>query len=148
MARGINKAIIIGIVGQDPVLSMSPSGVAHTKITLATNSVWKDKETGEAKTKTEWHRIVFFNRLAEVVGQYVKKGSTLFVEGSIQTRKYLDKEGIERHITEIIGHDMQMLSSKDRGDILEPAPQNKKPDMVKHPDGLVESDLDDMDIPF
>lgn len=115
MARGINKVILIGNLGQDPEVKYMPSGGAVTNVTLATSDSWKDKSTGEQKEKTEWHRVVFFNRLAEIVGEYLKKGSKVYIEGRLQTRKWQDQSGNDRYTTEIIANEMQMLDSRGGG---------------------------------
>ena len=113
MARGINKVIIVGNCGQDPETRYMPSGGAVTNISLATSESWKDKNTGQQQERTEWHRIVFFNRLAEIAGEYLKRGSKVYVEGSLRTRKWQDKEtGQDRFTTEIVGNEMQMLDSR------------------------------------
>jgi single-strand DNA-binding protein len=113
MARGINKAILIGNLGADPEVRYMPSGGAVTTISIATSEQWKDKETGAQQERTEWHRVVFFNRLAEIVGEYLKKGSKVYIEGSIRTRKWTDKTGNDRYTTEIVANEMQMLDRKD-----------------------------------
>ena len=110
----INKVILVGRCGQDPEVRYPPTG-AITSITVATSESWKDKVTGEKKELTEWHRISFFGKLAEVAGQYLKKGSQVYIEGRLRTRKYTDKEGIERYATEIIADTMQMLGSRQDG---------------------------------
>lgn len=112
MARGINKAVLIGNLGMDPEVRYTPNGNAVANVTLATSSVWRDKQSGELQERTEWHRIVFFNRLAEIVGEYLTKGAKIYVEGSLRTRKWQDKSGIERFTTEIIANEMQMLDSR------------------------------------
>jgi single-strand DNA-binding protein len=112
MARGVNKVILIGNLGRDPEVRYSPSGSAVANVTLATSESWKDKNSGEKQEKTEWHRVVFFGRLAEIVGEYLKKGSQVFVEGRLQTRKWQDKEGHDRYTTEIVANEMQMLGSR------------------------------------
>lgn len=112
MARGINKVILVGNLGKDPEIRYSASGAAIANITIATSDSWKDKQTGEKQERTEWHRVVFFNRLAEVVGEYLKKGSQVYVEGRLQTRKWQDKEGQDRYTTEIVASEMQMLGSR------------------------------------
>jgi single-strand DNA-binding protein len=109
MSRGINKVILIGNVGNDPETRYTPNGNAVTNISLATSEVWKDKQTGEQQERTEWHRVVFFNRLGEIAGEFLKKGSKVYVEGSLRTRKWQDKNGQERYTTEIIANEMQML---------------------------------------
>ena len=112
MARGVNKAILIGNLGQDPEVRYTPSGSSVCNLTLATTETWKDKENGERHERTEWHRLVFFGRLAEIVQEYLHKGSQIYVEGRIQTRKWQSQSGEERMTTEIIVSDMQMLSSR------------------------------------
>lgn len=105
----VNKVIIVGNLGRDPEVRYMPSGDAIANIAVATSFKQKDKSTGEQKEYTEWHRISFFGRLAEVVGQYLKKGSSVYVEGRLQTRKYTDKDGIEKYATDIVANDLQML---------------------------------------
>ena len=112
MARGINKVIIVGNCGQDPETRYMPSGGAVTNLSLATSESWKDKNTGEQQERTEWHRVVFFNRLAEIVEQYVKKGSKIYIEGSLRTRKWQGQDGQDRYTTEIVASEMQMLDSR------------------------------------
>src|SRR4030066_647545 len=115
MARGVNKVILVGNLGKDPEVRYSPNGGAVANITLATSESWKDKTSGEKQEKTEWHRVVFFGKLAEIVGEYLKKGSQIYVEGRIQTRKWQDKDGQDRYTTEIVADRMQMLGSKSSG---------------------------------
>ena len=115
MARGINKVILVGNLGQDPETRYMPSGNAVTNISIATSESWKDKQTGEQQERTEWHRVAFFNRLAEIAGEYLKKGSKVYVEGSLRTRKWQGQDGQDRYTTEIIATEMQMLDS--RGDM-------------------------------
>ncbi len=112
MARGVNKVTLIGNVGGDPEVRYMPNGSAVTTITLATSESWKDKQTGQAQERTEWHRVVFFNRLGEIAGEYLRKGSKVYVEGSLRTNKWQDQEGKDRYRTEIIGNEMQMLDSR------------------------------------
>ena len=112
MARGINKVIIVGNCGQDPETRYMPSGGAVTNLSLATSESWKDKNTGDQQERTEWHRVVFFNRLAEIVEQYVKKGSKVYIEGSLRTRKWQGQDGQDRYTTEIVASEMQMLDSR------------------------------------
>ena len=112
MARGVNKALLIGNLGADPEVRYTPGGSAVANVTLATSSAWKDKSSGELQERTEWHRIVFFNRLAEIVGEYLHKGSKVYVEGSLRTRKWQDKSGVDRYTTEIIANEMQILDSR------------------------------------
>ena len=112
MARGINKVILVGNLGQDPEVKYMPSGNAVTNITLATSDTWKDKQTGQPQERTEWHRVVFFNRLAEIAGEYLRKGSKVYVEGSLRTRKWQDQSGQDRYTTEIVASEMQMLDGR------------------------------------
>jgi single-strand DNA-binding protein len=112
MARGVNKVILVGNLGQDPETKYSPTGSAMTNITVATSESWKDKQTGQPQERTEWHRVVFFNKLAEIAGQYLKKGSKVYIEGSLRTRKWQDKSGQDRYTTEIVSREMQMLDSR------------------------------------
>ena len=112
MARGINKVILIGNVGVDPDVRYMPNGNAVTTLSLATSETWKDKQTGDKQERTEWHRVVCFNRLGEIAGEYVRKGSKLYVEGSLRTRKWQDPQGQDRYTTEIVASDIQMLDSK------------------------------------
>jgi len=116
MARsGVNKVILIGNLGRDPEVRYSNAGAAIANVSIATSESWKDKNTGEPVEKTEWHRVVFYRRLAEIVGEYLKKGSKVYVEGSLQTRKWQDKEGQDRYTTEIVANEMQMLDSRQAG---------------------------------
>jgi len=115
MARGVNKVILIGNLGQDPEVKYMPNGNAVANITVATSESWKDKNTGEQVDKTEWHRVVFFRRLAEIVGEYLKKGSKIYIEGKLQTRKWQDKNGADHWTTEVIASEMQMLDSRGGG---------------------------------
>jgi single-strand DNA-binding protein len=115
MARGINKVILIGNLGQDPEVKYMPNGGAVANVTVATSESWKDKNTGESQERTEWHRVVFFRRLAEIAGEYLKKGSKVYIEGRLQTRKWQDQQGNDRYTTEIIANDMQMLDSRGGG---------------------------------
>ena len=109
MARGVNKVILIGNLGKDPEMRYMPDGQAVANVSIATSETWKDKNTGEQQERTEWHRVVFFRRLAEVVGEYLKKGSKVYVDGKLQTRKWQDKDGQDRYTTEIVANEMQML---------------------------------------
>ena len=113
-SRGVNKVILVGNVGRDPETRYMPSGGAVTNLALATSETWKDKNTGQPQEKTEWHRVVFFNRLAEIVNEYVKKGSKLYIEGSLRTRSW-EQDGITRYATEIVANEMQMLDSRGAG---------------------------------
>lgn len=112
MARGINKVILIGNLGADPEVRYTPNNNAVVTVNVATSTGWKDKQTGETQERTEWHRVVFFNRLAEIVSEYLRKGSKVYVEGSLRTRKWTDKNNMERYTTEIIADEMQMLDSR------------------------------------
>jgi len=113
MARGINKVILIGNLGRDPEMRYAPSGLAVANVTLATSESWKDKQSGEMQERTEWHKVVFYQRLAEIVGEYLRKGSKVFIEGRLRTTKWQDKTtGQDRYTTEIIADNMQMLDSK------------------------------------
>lgn len=108
----VNKVILVGNLGRDPETRYSPDGGAITNVSIATTDTWKDKATGEKKESTEWHRVVFFNRLGEIAGEYLKKGSQVYVEGRLKTRKWTDKEGQEKYTTEIVADAMQMLGSR------------------------------------
>lgn len=110
--RGVNKVILVGNCGQDPEMKHLPSGGAVTNVSIATSETWKDKQSGAQQERTEWHRVVFFNRLAEIVGEYVRKGSKIYVEGRLQTRKWQDQNGQDRYTTEIVANEMQMLDSR------------------------------------
>ena len=112
MSRGVNKAIIVGTLGQDPEIRYTANGGAVANISVATNESWMDKATGEKQERTEWHRIVIFGKLAEIVQQYLKKGSQAYFEGRIQTRKWQDKDGSDRYSTEIVAHEMQMVGGR------------------------------------
>ncbi len=112
MARGINKVILVGNIGGDPEVRYMPNGKAVATISVATSETWKDKETGNKQERTEWHRVVCFNRLGEIVGEYVRKGSKIYVEGSLRTRKWQDQQGQDRYTTEIVASDIQMLDGK------------------------------------
>jgi len=112
MARGVNKVILVGNLGQDPDVKYTPGGQAVCNISVATTRSWNDKNSGEKVEKTEWHRVVFFSRLAEIAGEYLRKGSQVYVEGRLQTRKWQDQSGADRYTTEIVASDMQMLGSR------------------------------------
>ena len=114
MARGINKVILIGNCGQDPETRYTAGGAAVTHLSVATSDTWKDKQTGQPQERTEWHRVVFFNRLAEIAGEYLRKGSKVYIEGSLRTNKWQDQQGQDRYTTEIVANQMQMLDG--RGD--------------------------------
>lgn len=112
MARGVNKVILVGNIGGDPDVRYMPNGNAVTNITLATSETWKDKQSGQNQERTEWHRVVFFNRLGEIAGEYLRKGSKVYVEGSLRTRKWQGQDGQDRYTTEIVASEMQMLDSR------------------------------------
>ncbi len=115
MARGVNKVILVGNLGQDPETRQTSNNSAVTNITVATSESWTDKNTGNKEERTEWHRIVFFGKLAEIAGQYLRKGSKVYIEGSLRTRKWQDQQGQDRYTTEIVSSDMQMLDSRQDG---------------------------------
>ena len=114
-SRGINKVILVGNLGADPENRTSQTGNAITNISVATSETWKDKSTGQQQERTEWHRVVFFNRLAEIAAEYLRKGSKVYVEGSLRTRKWQDQNGQDRYTTEVVGNEMQMLDSRGMG---------------------------------
>ena len=115
MARGINKVILIGNLGQDPETRAMPSGKAVTNVRVATSDSWRDKTTGEQKEQTEWHTVVFFDRLAEIAAEYLRKGSQVYIEGRLRTRKWQDKSGNDRYTTEVVANEMQMLGGRPGG---------------------------------
>lgn len=119
----VNKVILIGNLGKDPEVRYMPSGKAVANVTLATSESWKDKNTGEKQERTEWHSVVFYSPLAEIVGQYLRKGSQVFLEGRLQTRKWQDKNGQDRYTTEIIANEMKMLGSRSGGSVAPSAPE-------------------------
>jgi single-strand DNA-binding protein len=148
MARGVNKVILVGNLGRDPEVRYMPSGNAVANVTLATTESWKDKQTGEKQERTEWHNVVFYSRLAEIAGEYLKKGSQVYVEGSLRTRKWQDKSGNDRYTTEIIASEMQMLGG--RSGSTGYASGDAKPPMAEtsaSSAGSAAPDFDD-DIPF
>lgn len=150
MARGVNKVILIGNLGADPEVRYSPSGSAVTNIRLATTDQWRDRQSGEQQERTEWHRVVFFSRLAEIAGEYLRKGSKVYIEGRLQTRKWQGQDGQDRYSTEIVVSDMQMLDS--RGEKT-PGEYSRNEDSGGHqpskqePQVAPQEDFDD-DIPF
>lgn len=115
MARGVNKVIIVGNLGNDPDTKYMPSGSAVTNLSVATNESWKDKQTGEQKDRTEWHRVAMFGRLAEIAAEYLRKGSQVYIEGKLRTRKWQDQQGNDKYTTEIIADEMQMLGGRSGG---------------------------------
>lgn len=141
MSRGINKVILIGNLGADPETRYMPSGSAVTNLRLATSESWKDKTSGEQQERTEWHRVAMFGRLAEIAAEYLRKGSQVYIEGSLRTRKWQDKEGNDRWSTEIVANEMQMLGSRTESS----APARSAPAAVAESES---SDAFDDDIPF
>ena len=115
MARGINKVILVGNLGADPETRAMPSGTTVANLRIATSESWRDKQSGEQQERTEWHRVVLFGRLGEIAAEYLKKGSQVYIEGSLRTRKWTDKQGNERYSTEIIGNELQMLGGRGGG---------------------------------
>ncbi len=154
MARGVNKVILIGNLGADPDTKYTASGTAITNISIATKDSWKDKQTGENQERTEWHRVVFFNRLAEIAGEYLRKGSQVYVEGRLQTRKWQDQNGQDRYSTEIVGNEMQMLGSREGGGVPRTSPppsggfRDKQPAQPKQAAPATDDGFTDDDIPF
>jgi single-strand DNA-binding protein len=150
-SRGINKVILVGNVGQDPETRYMPNGNAVTNISLATSETWKDKNTGEQQERTEWHRVTFYQRLAEIVAEYVKKGSKLYVEGRLQTRSW-EQDGVKRYATDIIANEMQMLDSRGSSDgySSSASSQAAPPPRNETPTQQAPADMDsfDDDIPF
>lgn len=152
MSRGINKVILVGNLGQDPEIRYTPGGLAIANATVATSDSWKDKQTGEQQERTEWHRVVFFSRLAEVVGEYLRKGSQVYIEGRLQTRKWQDQSGQDRYTTEIVANEMQMLGGRSQGAGAPPTDYNQsrptpKPAAKRDTAPAAPDDFDD-DIPF
>ena len=143
MARGINKVILVGTLGRDPETKYMPSGGAITNVSIATSEQWKDKNTGEKQDRTEWHRVVFYNRLAEIAGQYLRKGQQVYIEGSLKTRSW-EKDGQKQYTTEIVASSLQMLGSKGDGERTEQAAPPPKP----APSTQSFEDFEDGDIPF
>ena len=141
--KGINKVILVGHLGQDPEVRYLANGDAVANLSLATSEGWTDKQTGEKQERTEWHRVVFFQRLAEIAGEYLKKGAAIYVEGKLQTRKWQDKDGNDRYTTEIRGHEMQMLGGRSEA----PATPAKSEGFRKQP-AEKQEDVGQEDIPF
>jgi len=154
MARGVNKVILIGNLGRDPEVRYTPSGLAVANITLATSEAWKDKQSGEMQERTEWHRVVFYQRLAEIAGEYLRKGSKVYIEGRLRTTKWQDKTtGQDRYTTEIIADNMQMLDSKGGSAVSESASAFERPtatSTASNNDSLSSNadHFNDDDIPF
>ena len=147
MARGVNKVILIGNLGKDPEVRYMPNGQAVANVTIATSETWKDKTSGEQKEQTEWHRVVFFRRLAEIAGEYLKKGSKVYIEGRLQTRKWQNKDGQDQYTTEIVANEMQMLDSKGAGSNFSNSPPANMETAGGEPHMAAAGDFDD-DIPF
>ena len=153
MARGVNKVTLIGNLGNDPEVRYGASGNAVANVSLATTESWRDKDSGEQQEKTEWHRVVFFGKLAEIVAEYLKKGRQIYVEGRLQTNKWEDKEGNDRYTTQIVANEMQMLGSRDDNSSNQgyaPPASDETPAKEKKQSASVESPMDDIDddIPF
>lgn len=153
MARGINKVILVGNLGADPETRYTASGSAITNISVATTESWRDKQSGEQQERTEWHRVVFFNRLAEIAGEYLRKGSQVYVEGSIRTRKWQDKDGQDRYTTEVVGNEMQMLGGRGGSDNFDQSGssggfRDNKPSRQKVADAPADDGFAEDDIPF
>lgn len=148
MSKGLNKATLVGNLGADPEIRYMSNGAAVCNLRLATEEQWKDKQTGQKQKHTEWHRVVFFNKLAEIAGEYLSKGSQILVEGTIRYRKWTDQGGVERTSTEIHGRDLLMLDSRGNATVAVP-PQAKAPETHNH-QGRYQSQADefDDDIPF
>ncbi len=148
MARGVNKVIIVGNLGNDPDTKYMPSGSAVTNLSVATNESWKDKQTGEQKDRTEWHRVAMFGRLAEIAAEYLRKGSQVYIEGKLRTRKWQDQQGNDKYTTEIIADEMQMLGGRTGGGAPAMGGGSGGPPPSAPPQGGGSgSDFDD-DIPF
>ena len=153
MARGINKAILVGNLGQEPDTKYTQGGMAITRISIATSSSYKDKG-GNVQERTDWHRVVFFGKLAEIAKEYLHKGSQVYIEGRIRYEKYTDREGIEKYSTDIIAYEMQMLGSSNRDENRQPTstyrqrPANQQKPSYQQSNNSAEADFDDDDIPF
>jgi single-strand DNA-binding protein len=149
MARGINKVILIGNLGADPETRYTANGAAITNIRLATTESWRDRQSGDRQEKTEWHRVVFFSRLAEIAGEYLRKGSQVYIEGRLQTRKWQDQSGQDRYTTEIVANEMQMLGGRGGGtDDRAGQGGGFRDNPPETSGGSSESDFQDDDIPF
>ncbi len=153
MARGINKVILIGHLGADPETRAMPSGMTVANLRLATTESWKDKQSGEQQERTEWHNVALFGRLGEIAAEYLRKGSQVYIEGRLRTRKWQDKEGRDRYTTEIVGNDMQMLGGRGGGGgggggaLAEPSARADATENVSAGAGASREEFDD-DIPF
>ena len=150
MARGVNKVTLIGNLGADPEIRYTANGSAVANVRLATAESWRDRESGEQQERTEWHRVVFFSRLAEIVGEYLKKGSQVYIEGRLQTRKWQDRDGNDRYTTEIVANEMQMLGGRGGGANFDSAPASSGGMSQKPANAPAEAPMDDFDddIPF
>jgi single-strand DNA-binding protein len=154
MTRGINKVILIGNVGGDPELRYLPSGNAVTTLSVATSETWKDKQTGDKQERTEWHRVVCFNRLGEIAGEYIRKGTKLYIEGSLRTRKWQDQQGLDRYTTEIVANILQILDSKggpaSYDEMSSPPQAQQQPTRKPQPAQAAQDAFDELDddIPF
>ena len=148
MARGINKVILVGNLGADPETRYMPSGGAVTNLSLATSETWKDKQTGEQKERTEWHKVAMFNRLAEIAAEYLRKGSQVYIEGKLRTRKWQDRDGNDRYTTEVIADEMQMLGGRGGGGGMSGGPSGGDPGPGSAPPRQSGPDDFDDDIPF
>ena len=146
MSRGVNKVILVGNLGQKPDMKYTQSNTAVANLSLATSESWKDKESGDLKTKTEWHRVVYFGKLAEIAEQYLDKGSKVYVEGKLQTRKWQDQAGNDRYTTEVLGQELTMLDS--RGDSSGSSFENKNSGMSEENVNQDNGDFSEEDIPF
>ncbi|RMH44437.1 MAG: single-stranded DNA-binding protein [Gammaproteobacteria bacterium] len=153
-ARGVNKVILIGNLGRDPEVRYMPNGTAVANITVATSETWKDRQTGEPMERTEWHRVVLYRRLAEIAGEYLRKGSKIYIEGRLQTRKWQDQSGQDRYTTEIVADELQMLDSRSGGGAASyetsaaPSSQPAASRAPAQPEPPAEPSFDDDDIPF
>ncbi len=148
MARGINKVIIVGNLGAAPDARTSTSGKAIVRISVATSEAWKDKTTGQLQERTEWHRVVMFDRLGEIAQQYLSKGSKVYIEGRLQTSKWQDDQGNDRYTTEIVGREMQMLDSRREGESSRPMGAAQAAPMPPSPEAATAPVFQDDDIPF
>lgn len=148
MARGVNKVTLIGNLGADPEVRYTANGSAVANIRLATAESWRDKESGENQERTEWHRVVFFSRLAEIVGEYLKKGSQVYIEGRLQTRKWQDRDGNDRYTTEIVANEMQMLGGRGGGGGFDAPSQSSSSAPAQKSNNEPPMDDFDDDIPF
>jgi single-strand DNA-binding protein len=148
MARGVNKVILIGNVGNDPDMRYTANGGAVCNLSVATTDSWRDKQSGENQERTEWHRVVMFGKLGEIAGEYLRKGSKVYIEGRLQTRKWQGKDGQDRYTTEIVANDMQMLDSKGGGSASYDSAPASKPAPQQQPASAPPVDDFDDDIPF